>query len=223
MKRLRLLLLRIDLWFNPYKYDEEGKKVLLAFNNPKERVKGMTKQEVVNSDIIALRIGAVNEPIELGAGINLLANKPYDNGIYFHDAKHHQFLIKYDAKSGKRYQARNGNKRSRYKKHLKIYPKNVERYDLTHINSIGFHGDETFCIGFDSKLNQENMNRFEEKVRAVNNKQPIYWFTNIQLQSDYSVVWQAQILSLDGDVLLEETFHDHSDFYWEIEWKRNWK
>ena len=65
------------------------------------------------------------------------------------------------------------------------------------------------------------MNRFEEKVRAINNKQPIYWFTNIQLQPDYSVVWQAQILSLDGDILLEETFYDHSDFYWEIEWERS--
>ena len=80
-------------------------------------------------------------------------------------------------------------KRSRYKKHLKIYPKNVARYDLTHINSIGFHGDETFCIGFDSRLNQEDMNRFEEKVRTINNKQPIYWFTDIQLQEDYSAIW----------------------------------
>ena len=106
-------------------------------------------------------------------------------------------------------------KRSRYKKHLKIYPKNVARYDLTHINSIGFHGDETFCIGFDSRLNQEDMNRFEEKVRTINNKQPIYWFTDIQLQEDYST-----IVSLDGEILLQETFHDRSNFHWEIEWKR---
>ena len=97
MKRLRLLLLRIDLWFNPYKYDEEGKKVLLAFNNPKERVKGMTKQEVVNSDIIALRNSAVNEPIELGSGISHLSNKPYDNGIYFHDVSKERIEIRFNS------------------------------------------------------------------------------------------------------------------------------
>ena len=103
---------------------------------------------------------------------------------------------------------------------MKIYPKGVARYDLTHINSIGFHGDETFCIGFDSKLNQDDMNKFEEKVRAVNNKQPIYWFTDIQLQEDYSALWVATIVSLDGEILLQETFHDRSNFHWEIEWKR---
>ena len=220
MNKLKLLWLRVDLWFNPYKYNEEGIKALYAHNNPKEKVKGLSKQQVVDSNMIALNITTVASPIELANGIKELESRPFDNGIYYHDNHYHQYLIKYDKGSGKRYQARNGSKRSRYKKHLKIYPKNVSRYDLTHINSIGFHGDETFCIGFDSKLNQEDMNRFEEKVRAVNNKQPIYWFTDIQLQEDYSAVWVATIVSLDGEILLQETFHDRSNFHWEIEWKR---
>ena len=63
------------------------------------------------------------------------------------------------------------------------------------------------------------MNRFEEKVRSVNNKQPIYWFVDIQRQPDYSVVWRATIVTLDGEILLQETFHDRSNFYWEIDWK----
>jgi hypothetical protein len=219
MNWIKLILLKIDLWFNPYKYDEAGIDALNAFHNPKERVKGMTRQAVVDSDMIALKIDTVDKPIVLSEGIAQLGSKPFDNGIYFHNEQYHQFLIKYDTKSGKRYQARNGNKRRNSKKGLKIYPKNVEKYDLTHINSIGFHGDETFCIGFDSRLNQDDMNRFEEKVRSVNNKQPIYWFVDIQRQPDYSVVWRATIVTLDGEILLQETFHDRSNFYWEIDWK----
>ena len=64
------------------------------------------------------------------------------------------------------------------------------------------------------------MNRFEEKVRTINNEQAIYWFADIQLQEDFSVIWVATIVSLDGEILLQETFHDRSNFYWEIEWER---
>jgi hypothetical protein len=220
MNKLKLFWLKVDLWFNPYKYNEEGIKALYDHNNPKEKVKGLSKQQIVDSNMIALKIATVSKPIDLPSGIAILENKPFDNGIYYHNERYHQYLIKYDKGSGKRYQARNGNKRSRYRKKLKIYPKNVETYDLTHINSIGFHGDETFCIGFDSRLNREDMNRFEEKVRTINNEQPIYWFADIQLQEDFSVIWVATIVSLDGEILLQETFHDRSNFYWEIEWER---
>ena len=39
MNKLKLFWLKIDLWFNPYEYNEEGIKALYGHNNPKEKVK----------------------------------------------------------------------------------------------------------------------------------------------------------------------------------------
>ena len=70
--------------------------------------------------MIALNITTVASPVQLANGIKGLESRPFDNGIYYHDNHYHQYLIQVDKGSGKRYQARNGNKRSRYK-NAKIY------------------------------------------------------------------------------------------------------
>lgn len=207
----------IDRWFNPWKYDNEAFEAIEAYKNPSKRTKGKTAQEVVDSNFTALRLRDQDKPFTAGEGVVLLKDEPWDNGLYHHDFDVHQVMTKYDTNSGKRYQARNGSKRKKIKDKLLLYPKKVEVFDMTHVQNIGFHGtddDIKMLVGWDSNQNRQDMRKFEEKVIEINKQQPIYWYVSIELQSDFSAIWKSEVYNIDGEILLEQTFHDSSSFRW---------
>lgn len=213
------LFQRVDRWLNPYLYGTVAMQVIDNYKNPSQKTKGMTKQEVVDSDITALNIQRQLKPFTASESIVALENEPFDNGWYFHNDRYHQLTVKYDKGSGKRYQARNGGKRQKIKKDLLLFPK-VPSYDMTHLHNVGFHGSDSdlrLLVGWNSDQNRKSMRLFEEEIVALNQKKPIFWYVSIELQDDYSAKWNSVVYDLDGVVVLEKSFHDTANFKWFIE------
>lgn len=207
----------IDKWLNPYKYGDEATEAIEGFKNPSKKTKGKTAQQVVDSGKIALTIKDLPQPFSAVEAMIELKDEPFDNGVFHHDWEKHQLCIKYEKGTGKRYQARSEKLRRKMKKDLTIYPKEVKVYDKTHLHNIGFHGsdnDPRIIIGWDSKQNQQDMRFFEEKVIKANREQPIYWYVSIEIQNDFSAKWYSKVYDMDGQLLLEQVFHDKSKFYW---------
>lgn len=211
------VLQKVDRWFNPWKYDNEAIQVLIAHKNPSQKIKGKTAQEVVDSHSLAVNLSTQKAPFNAESAISSLKQEPFDNGLYFHDFDHHQVVVKYDRQAGNRYQARNGYKRKKMK--LLIEPKGVKVFDKAHIHPVAFHGsddDNRMLVGWDSNQNRKDMRLFEQEVAELNKKEPIIWYVSIDFQNktDFSAVWLSQVYNLDGQLLLEQTFHDKSKFKW---------
>lgn len=209
---------KIDKWFNPYKY--EGLEALIAYKTPSNRVKGKTAQEVVDSNVTVLHLETQEQPFSVSEAVLKLNEEPFDNGLYFHNHSFHQLATKYNRGACMRYQARNATKRKKLRKNMLIYPKNVEVYDATHLQPIVFHGTDDnpkLLVGWDSNQNRVDMRLFEAEVIKINTKQPIIWYVSIELLNDFSCDWHSIVYSIDGEMLLEKSFHDPSNFKWQLE------
>lgn len=211
---------KIDKWFNPYKYSNEGMLALEMQQNPRKRNKGRTAQEIVdNKELLGVNFLPQKQSFNITEAIQKLQELPFDNALYYHDLDVHILATKYDTNSSKRYQARSQKQRRKLKKNLLIYPRDVDIFDMTHIQAVGFHGiedREEMLVGWNSRQNQQDMRIFEEGISFINSTQPIIWYTIIEFQNktDYSAIWNTKITSLDGEILTEKSFHDTSNFVW---------
>lgn len=202
-------------WLTPYKYTEDvvNKKRKRVINK-KQRV--LTAEEMLMHGVIGVRIIDVGSQFYQESALEKLLNVKEDVAFFYHDKNRHQLIIRFKPNSAYRYQARSDSKRRGLKPMLR--PIKKSGWDRTHLVPIGFHGTESdnrLLVGWDSVQNRVDINRFERKVRKLNDTQTILWFADIRKEKDGSATWDAYIFNEMGKKLLEDTWHDKSKFTWQ--------
>lgn len=150
------------------------------------------------------------------SALELMQASEERTAYYWHDETAHQIAVKFKEQGMKdEYKIRDGAERRKLKPLIR--PIQKEEYDRTHVIPIGYHGSESdkrLLIGFNSRINQVYLKRFEEQVAELNKTNAILWFVNIKREADESVKWYATVWNEAGDKLAEKTFHDKHRFVW---------
>ena len=137
------------------------------------------------------------------------------NAYYYYDGQAFQIAVKFEPKSAWRYYERSNEKRKTLKP--VIFPKSNKPFDRTHVIPVGYHGSENdsrLLVGFNSQINRNDLNTFEEAVRNMNETMTILWFVSIERQPDNSAKWFATVWNDEGVELKHEVFHDTDPFVW---------
>lgn len=212
------ILRRIDRFFNPYKYTytdddfeqyKKGKKLT-------EKMSGLSAEEIVENDIQSFSTKRLHSRINEQSAIDHSSDYDFDTLLWYRDNNVHQIVMKFKTNSYERYQHRSSSARQRLEP--LVYPIHIGKpFDRTHLIPVGYHGSENdnlLLVGWDSDLNRNQMNDFEQTVRVFNSNQTIVWFTSIEQQSDGTVRWYTKIFNEFGKELTSDDWHDRSTFKW---------
>ena len=141
-------------------------------------------------------------------------NKPRVGRIWcYHDSTHHQVIGCFAPGMGFAHKGRDGASRKRLKP--LVYPIQDKPFDRTHLIPIGYHGSEEdprLLIGWDSEVNRNLFNDFEQAVKKE--KRTIYWVTLVE-KTNYGARWEYKIYDYKtGKLLSELTNEMKSRFVW---------
>jgi len=169
-----------------------------------------------SKDELGVKVMDVNEPFDDDEAFDTISKSASNLAYFYHDENYHQIAVKFKKGSRKKhYQERDDIARKQLKPLL--YPKSNQPFDRTHIIPIAYHGSENdnrLLVGFNSKLNRQDLRDFEIKVSHFNDKQTILWFVSIDKQPDTSAIWYAIVWDEKGKILIEDEFHDKDPFTW---------
>jgi len=167
-------------------------------------------------DELGVKIIDASEPFDDDDAFDTMLKSASNVAYFYHDENYHQIAVKFQPGSRKvHYQKRDDIARKQLKPLL--FPNANQPFDRTHVIPIAYHGSENdnrLLVGFNSKLNREDLRDFESKVGQFNDKQTILWFVSIDKQDDGSAIWYANVWDERGDVLISDSFHDKDKFVW---------
>lgn len=222
---------RLGRWLTPYKYafdeieikvpEEQSKKV-----NRKKKIKKNARptldetaqkelSDLLNRGEIGVNIVNINEVMTNETALERLIFSGSHNGYFIHTDSHHQLAIKFEKGSTWKYYERSNKRRSKLRPLIEYKEKG--KSDKTHLIPVGFHGsenDERLLIDFDSTINRTELRKFEEYIGDVNAKEDVLWFIDIKRQCDESVIWDATVWDILGNVIKQASFHDKNQFRW---------
>ena len=201
-------------WLTPYKYVDEV--IERKPKKQKHKQQKLTAEEMLEHGMLGVRVVEVGEKFVAQSATERLLGSEVDIVYFYHDKQTHQVAVSFDPKSAWKYQARSNSKRKNLKPML--YPEGKTSYDRTHIIPIGFHGTESdnrLLVGWNSRQNRVDINRFERKVREYNKNHKILWFADIAKEPDGSATWKAIVMDETGTVRMKHTWHDRSKFVWQ--------
>lgn len=215
---------KIDRSLNPYKYDYSDED-FEEYTRSKQSEKVLDKysvEEIVENGIQSFRTKQLYSRLDVESAIDHAKEHDFDTLLWYRDNNVHQIVMKFRRNSYNRYQHRSDVARRRLKP--LTYPINTGKpFDRTHLIPVGYHGSENdnlLLVGWDSDLNRNEMNYFEQSVRVHNTNETIIWFTSIEKQSDGTVRWFTKIFNEFGKPLSEDNWHDDSQFKWKANAER---
>lgn len=167
-------------------------------------------------DELGVKMMDVSEPFDEADAFDTMSKSASNLAYFYHDDNYHQIAVKFKKGSRKtHYQKRDDVARKQLKPLL--FPNSNQPFDRTHIIPIAYHGSENdnrLLVGFNSKINRQDLRDFEIEVSHFNDKQTILWFVSIDKQPDTSAIWYATVWDTKGNILIEDSFHDKDPFTW---------
>lgn len=190
------LYVRVRQWFQPYwRPRPEGAKGRPA----KEAVERPKKEPVKPSPIktSANRIGSWQD-----------GTKPALDTIFFHrDGQVVQALGHFGPNGRARFSGRDGQTRRKVVPEVRLRGAKGT-VDRAHLIPFGYHGhegDPRIYVGWSKEQNQNQQNRFEERMGKKCRRIPIYWYTEVRRVSG-GATWTYEVYDAsdpDDPVLLD--------------------
>lgn len=199
---------KVDQWVRPYRYD--AVKPL-----PKQqRQQVHLSRKLRKKGVAGIYVRKTEKPLDELTALQYVMTADYDRAAYWHDQTRHQIAVRFAKNSYRRYPGRDDKQRK--KLHPLLFPKNAV-FDRTHVIPIGYHGSEKdprLVVGWNSRLNRNDLNEFEQTVKKLNQKQEILWFVDIEKQPNNTAVWNSYIWHRTGQLEMQITIGDDEIFEW---------
>lgn len=195
------------------------RKFIQPYWNPKPKNSKQKKAKSISTHGDELLLDMVDMKREIHK-IRELSKLPKLNECWsFHNKEHHTLLAHLEPGSGFRSKERSNKDRKKTK--LCIRPTNFKAGEIhrTHMLPIGYHGsenDERLVVGWSGNSNTGIFNEFEQKMKQINNHQPVYWLTDIRLlPNNQGAQWTYIVLNENLKPLgtLQDTIK--SEFIWD--------
>lgn len=215
---LKTLIKKIDRFLNPNKYlfSDEEKAAMVEARDKRNLAKRYSPKQMVEQNILGVFPEEVTYEMDKESAIDNAKLGDADDLFYYRSDRKLQLVVKFKPHSAKRYQYRDDKQRKTLKPI--IAPKRGKKpYDRTHLIPIGYHGSENnplLVIGWDSVQNRGEIEQFERRIAKINQTETIIWFVDLTYEVDKTVSWDVWITNQYGKPLLDNHFHDASEFFW---------
>lgn len=195
--------------------DEEEETIAEDTDDVFEKIKnleaGKPKRPKLGLDMVDMQ-----KPLTIKDAYDMISRSKARIAYYYHDSDYHQIAVRFEPRSIKdKYKPRDGAERRKLKPLL--FPIQDVPFDRTHVIPVGYHGSESdkrLLVGFNSEINQNELQEFEFRVANINKSKTILWFVSIEKQFDGSALWRTTVWDERGKVLKQAEFHDIKKFVW---------
>lgn len=173
--------------------------------------------EAVERGELGIDIVEISAPMDTESACQRMKDSGSHIAYYYHDKDFHQLAVRFEPDSGWRYYPDERDHAARKKLKPLLFPRSIGPFDRTHVIPVGFHGSENdnrLLVGFNSDINRNALQAFENKVKKYNTKNTVMWFVDIQRQPDGSAKWHAHVWDDKQQEVISQTFHDKDKFIW---------